>query len=501
MQLSLPIPVLPAPPVAPGGKKNSSPADSGSENPSGTAAAAFESLLNPDAPAEPADEVEEGPDRDKTADIPAVMFWMPVAPAATPPPADILAPDAIDAAPEAAEQAGNAAQNEEAPGAENNSRPGVGFGFNTVRSFVPAGSVVDVPRTPTSMKDRNPAIPLQTEPQPDAPVVQPVVAAKMPDAGTPDVATPGTPASPPITPALANTPAKNATPASDAAATLVSPSFAGEDAKPNPNPIVQAASVQSAATVPQPANRPEKFAAPPPPADNQPVVEKSDREKHFLRFAHKSLTAVADTVGIAVAKASPVMSAVVNPAKEVPSDGVAAAFSFSAENAPWQAMTPDAPAPAATVRETMKAVISAVDALERQANVEHKRVDLQFQVGNERLGLRVELREGVVHTTFRTESSEMNRALSREWHLVVPSAAAGEIRVAEPVFNSSGSHQQSASGSPGHGAPQHHREQQPSRPSFAPIFGNQFHGPAAVAPAAVSAPRAANSSQLLNALA
>ncbi|HEY4248737.1 MAG TPA: hypothetical protein VGM64_18085 [Lacunisphaera sp.] len=232
-------------------------------------------------------------------------------------------------------------------------------------------------------------------------------------------------------------------------------------------------------------------------------------EKYFLNTAQKGVATAGPALGTDVAKVNATMAAATAPARQK-SDSTnesTTSFVFSAEQAPTATLTLDAPAPVATVRETMAAVISAVDALERRADVQQKSVDLQFNVGNEKLGLRVELRDGTVHTTFQTESPEMNSALSREWHEVVQPALAREIHLAEPVFHSPSTSgnavpaagSDSAATAFGHGA-QQQREQPKAPPTFASALKTEFYEPASPEAAPAVAP-VSNSSQLLNALA
>ena len=94
----------------------------------------------------------------------------------------------------------------------------------------------------------------------------------------------------------------------------------------------------------------------------------------------------------------------------------------------------DAAVPAATVRETMAAVVHAVVTLDQRADNQPKRVDLHLQVGGEPMSLRVELREGTVHAIFQTGSNDLRSALSREWQAIVPPAIALHLRLADPVF-------------------------------------------------------------------
>jgi hypothetical protein len=114
----------------------------------------------------------------------------------------------------------------------------------------------------------------------------------------------------------------------------------------------------------------------------------------------------------------------------------------------------------------MAAVVHAVEALERHEDASQKSVDLKFQVGGEKLDLRVELKDGTVHTTFRTESAELRTALATEWRATVPAESGANVRLAEPVFNSASSNGESAFGSAGQGAPQQRSPQDRAPAAF-----------------------------------
>jgi hypothetical protein len=61
--------------------------------------------------------------------------------------------------------------------------------------------------------------------------------------------------------------------------------------------------------------------------------------------------------------------------------------------------------------------------------------DVNSQPGTQ-LSVRLEYRGGVVHTTFRTDSTDLRDTLTREWQSTMPSVASGErsVRLAEPTF-------------------------------------------------------------------
>jgi hypothetical protein len=80
-----------------------------------------------------------------------------------------------------------------------------------------------------------------------------------------------------------------------------------------------------------------------------------------------------------------------------------------------------------------------MDAVERVRDSVRSSVELKLTFGDDtRLAVRVELCDGTVQTTFRTDSAELRQALASEWHHAMPSILATApdqtARVAEPVF-------------------------------------------------------------------
>ena len=175
--------------------------------------------------------------------------------------------------------------------------------------------------------------------------------------------------------------------------------------------------------------------------------------KEFLSTAHKTVAASVTGLGTAVAEEDPIMSpASSNRSKPVPGiqPGGAAVESSNAFTA---TLAVETTLPVVTLRDTMAAVVHAVARLEQRIDSQPKSVDLHLQVGSEPITLRVELKEGTVHTVFQTVSAELRSALSQEWQQVVPPAVASHLRLADPVFNApSGGLGDSTSGSAGQGA-------------------------------------------------
>ncbi len=128
----------------------------------------------------------------------------------------------------------------------------------------------------------------------------------------------------------------------------------------------------------------------------------------------------------------------------------------------------EAPVPVANVRETIAAVVSAVETLEHRTSTASRSIDLQFHVGADKLGLRIELRDGTVHTTFLAATPELRNALMQEWHAVIPAAFGRELSVAPPVFNAAAVNgDETAFGALNQGNPQSRGHPEP-KPALAP---------------------------------
>ena len=142
-----------------------------------------------------------------------------------------------------------------------------------------------------------------------------------------------------------------------------------------------------------------------------------------------------------------------------------------------------APAPAeSTSGVAQRAVEAVLTAAERSQSAGQHSVNLQFSLSGVDLAVRVQLRSGAVHATFRTDSPELRSALAEEWHSVSAQSAGAPLRMVAPVFTSkeamSSGHFQGGGGSPG-------RETGGRRPAAAPSFA---------VPAASAKPAAALSS-------
>jgi hypothetical protein len=171
-------------------------------------------------------------------------------------------------------------------------------------------------------------------------------------------------------------------------------------------------------------------------ADGDTTAKANPAElKEFLSTAHKTVAASVTSLGTAVAEEDPFMSSASSNRSKPISASQAGATAVESSSTFRANLAVETTLPVATLRDTMAAVVHAVARLEQRIDSQPKSVDLHLQVGSEPITLRVELKEGTVHTVFQTVSAELRSALSQEWQLVVPPAVASHLRLADPVFN------------------------------------------------------------------
>ena len=118
-----------------------------------------------------------------------------------------------------------------------------------------------------------------------------------------------------------------------------------------------------------------------------------------------------------------------------------------------------APVAAPRVQSVITYVVDAATKLDAGAV---KGMDLRFDFGaNERLFVHVELRDGAVHTTFRTDSQLLRDSIGTAWREVAPAHTVSEgrsVRLADPVIARDSSADLSAQADGGH-ARQHSPQQ------------------------------------------
>jgi hypothetical protein len=211
------------------------------------------------------------------------------------------------------------------------------------------------------------------------------------------------------------------------------------------------------------------------------------------RIAQRVMLASEDTsvanrdnpIGINVAKPEALMSATA--ASQTPASAALDSASISTTPLSFDALVKDGTdASTGQLSVARRAVESVLTATEHMATGEQRSVRLQFTVGGEELAVRVEFRGDKIHTTFRTDSSDLRSALAHEWQSV--SAVQNGVRtqrLADPVFasNSSGNGQSFSSDT---GSPQHRDSNQ----QHAQVSSDEIYGARRAFPNTTVAPQA-----------
>jgi hypothetical protein len=114
--------------------------------------------------------------------------------------------------------------------------------------------------------------------------------------------------------------------------------------------------------------------------------------------------------------------------------------------------------------EEIRQIVDRVSAVDRNS------VEVKFNFGErDNLSVRVEYRNGTVHTTFRTDSNQLRDAISHEWQTQSAANEQRPYRILEPVFSQTTSDRQNFSSS-GEGSGRQRAFEQPAGstpPSYA----------------------------------
>lgn len=196
--------------------------------------------------------------------------------------------------------------------------------------------------------------------------------------------------------------------------------------------------------------RPAILAAPREFRAEAPATAESTADKNFLTADGMPVAKGQEALGTAVAIRELAMySRSTPPLPTHPASGYeAAAVNVGLDSASVAEAALPAPAPqvVASPHRAVEAVLTAVD---RAAGQTQSAVKLDFAIGQESLAVRVELQDGEVRATFRTDSPELRAALAQEWQQV---AGSGDrtVKLAPAVFTSADS--DSPTGNSGDGA-------------------------------------------------
>ncbi len=290
--------------------------------------------------------------------------------------------------------------------------PGLGKGVQTLPAQLPTATMAPPPRTPSAA---GPSVPA---PAPKTTGV-PITAAAPGKASTPvPWSGPGSAAS------LA---------AAQAAGQAAAPGVPGAPAATDAVSLIKGGGHMGAAGM----AASEKIAGQAANDSGAPASAAKAADKKILSTDGKQVADADPSVGIAVAKIAPAMSTSAQTDRQP--NALMAAVPVATVAASSNAGPGDTQGAVSQQGVAQRAVDAALSAAETVSSGAHQAVNMQFSVGNADLSLRVELRNGEIHTTFRTDSADLRLDLAHEWQSSNPGSGNGSLRLAEPVFTSSGS--------------------------------------------------------------
>jgi hypothetical protein len=166
-------------------------------------------------------------------------------------------------------------------------------------------------------------------------------------------------------------------------------------------------------------------------------------ERNFLTNGKEGVACTSASDGIAVAKPRPAMNAA--PTEEIRAPRAADLASAFPAHGQISVAWPSADRTSATSGVSFaqnfaeRAVAAVSNVVETQFTASMQKagsVQLRLRVGDADLAVRVELRNGTVHTNFRTDSADLRAALTREWQAVAAATPEQLRQFVEPVFSS-----------------------------------------------------------------
>lgn len=175
-------------------------------------------------------------------------------------------------------------------------------------------------------------------------------------------------------------------------------------------------------------------------ADAKSAVERltgsvGREEKNFLNVADESVKSQPNQAGIAIAKPGADMTARAFPETSFLAEqtaGVPATSSFDGDATDFEtALTKSGGEVASAARTAVNTVLRLVETHAAAKAHESPVVTLNLRLADDDLAIRVEWREGAVHTEFRTESAGLRAALGQEWSGMVADATPRGIRFAD----------------------------------------------------------------------
>lgn len=165
-----------------------------------------------------------------------------------------------------------------------------------------------------------------------------------------------------------------------------------------------------------------------------------------------------------------------------------AAFSSPAGNGIEANISPDTKVDALLSTQAPRLVQEIHAIADRISSIDRNSVEVRFDFSEtDRLSVRVEYRDGTVHTTFRTDSGQLREAVAHEWQTQSVSAQQRNYRMADPVFAQTSPDRQNFSGDSSGRQRAFEQQAQSGSPSFGFSGRNAGSTPSVAAPAARSA--------------
>ncbi|MFZ5495078.1 MAG: hypothetical protein ACOZE5_07040 [Verrucomicrobiota bacterium] len=207
-------------------------------------------------------------------------------------------------------------------------------------------------------------------------------------------------------------------------------------------PVVRVEAAGFAAPDAAPASHQENFAGKMRVAGSFSLMSATGVERNFEFTGDKQVKSRSPQAGIGVAQTETTMPAAPTEeprATRKPQDSTVLPVraEFQVAQAPAERITAPAPGPAGQTfaGRAVETVTGLVEAQFAASMQKSGSVRLHLKFGGEDLSVHVAIRDGAVHTDFRTDSAPLRAALEREWQAVAAASPGQMQRYAEPVFS------------------------------------------------------------------
>jgi hypothetical protein len=221
-------------------------------------------------------------------------------------------------------------------------------------------------------------------------------------------------------------------------------------------PVIRVGFVGKGATEKPHPDRAEKFAVQNPGSSDVRFSGVSARERKIVNVESKLDKSMLPEAGTAIAKGRAAMSTAQHEVISSPrplgavADGTALMGVTGEQRMSAPVTPPVVETESASFAERAVATVTGLADAQFSVSMQKAgRVQLRLKFGGEDLSVRIELRDGVVHTDFQSDSPELRSAIMQEWQHVAASAAGRSHTFLDPVFSTGGSALASDAGAQG----------------------------------------------------